>query len=230
MRRFAVIGLGRFGQRLAGELARQGAEVIAMDEQAEVVEMMRDKVSVAVRLDATDVDALRSQGLEQVDVAVVSMGTNFEAAALCTSILKKQLKVPEVYSRAASPVRSEILRRIGADRIINPEEEAALHWTETLMRPHIQSHIELASGYSLIQVEAPEPFCGKTLAELDLRKRYRVNIVTIRRHTTTVGEGGQEETVDYVIQLPGAESTIEPGDVLSVFGADEDIERLPGMK
>jgi trk system potassium uptake protein TrkA len=230
MRRFAVIGLGRFGAKLAAELSRRGAEVIAIDERAEVVETMRDKVSIAVRLDATDPDALRSQGVDQVDVAVVSIGTNFEATALCTSILKGQFKVPEVYSRGSSPTRSEILRRIGADKVINPEEEAALHWTEKLVNPHIQSHIELAQGYSLIQVDAPAAFHGKTLLELDLRKRYGINIVSIRRHATTVGKDGEEATEDYVLQMPAAETAIEPGDVLSVFGADEDIERLTGIK
>lgn len=230
MRRYAVIGLGRFGAKLATELSRRGAEVIAIDEQADVIEAIRDKVSMAVRLDATDVDALRSQGVDQVDVAVVSIGTNFEATALATSILKGQFKVPEVYSRGSSRTRSEILRRIGADRVINPEEEAALHWTEKLVNPHIQSHIELASGYSLIQVEAPDAFHGKTLQELDLRKRYGLNIVSIRRHTTSVGAGGEEATEDYVLQMPAADTAIEPGDVLSVFGADEDIEKLPGMK
>ena len=230
MRRFAVIGLGRFGAKLASELSRRGAEVIAIDERADVVEAMRDKVSVAVRLDATDVDALRSQGVDKVDVAVVSIGQNFEASALCTAILKQQFKVTEVYSRGASPMRSEILRRIGADRVINPEEEAALHWTERLVNPNIQSHIELAQGYSLIQAEAPAAFHGKTLLELDLRKRYNVNIVSIRRHKTNVDVDGKQTTEDVVLQMPGAETTIAPGDVLSVFGADEDIQKLPGIK
>ena len=230
MRRFAVIGLGRFGAKLATELSRRGAEVIAIDERAEVIEAIRDKVSVAVRLDATDVDALRSQGVDQVDVAIVSIGTNFEATALSTAILKQQFNVPEVYSRGVSLMRGQILLRIGADRLINPEEEAALHWTEKLVNPHIQNHIELAQGYSLIQVEAPKDFHGKSLLELGLRKRYGINIVSIRRHTTNVGKDGQETTEDYILQMPGAETTVEPGDVLSIFGADDDIERLPGIK
>jgi trk system potassium uptake protein TrkA len=230
MRRFAVIGLGRFGATLAAELSRRGAEVIAIDLNAEVVEAMRDKVSLAVRLDATDVDALRSQGVNHVDVAVVGIGANFEVTALCTSILKGQFAIPEVYSRGSSRTRSEILRRIGADRVINPEEEAALHWTEKLVNPHIQSHIELAAGFSLIQIDAPAAFHGKTLMELDLRKRHGINVVSIRRHVTTVGKDGEEATEDCVLQMPAADTVIEPGDVLSVFGADEDIERLAGVK
>ena len=138
MDRFAIIGLGRFGQRLARMLSEAGAEVIAIDRSQEIVEAIRDEVTVAVALDATDERALLSQGVDKVDVAVVGIGTDFEAAVLATVILK-QLGVPKVVARAATTNRGEILRRVGADDLVNPERESAYRWAHRLMGPNVFS-------------------------------------------------------------------------------------------
>jgi len=223
METYAVIGLGRFGTRLATLLADAGAEVIAVDRNRELVEDVRDKVSLAVCLDSTEEPALRAQGIDKVNAAVVGIGADFEAAALTTAILK-QMGVHRVISRATSEIRAQILSRIGADDVVNPEKESAERWCGRLLAPEIMARIELAEGYSLVQVAAPESFHHKTLEDLAVRRKYRVNIVAIRR---TVGAGELAAVRHRVISVPMADTVIEPGDVLVLIGADEAIEAFP---
>jgi len=226
MERIAVIGLGRFGTRLAVLLADAGAEVIAIDSSRELVEDIRDRVALAVCMDATDAHALKTQGIDKVDVAIVGIGTNFEANALATAILK-QLGVPRVISRAASGVRAEILSRIGADEVANPERESADRWRNRLMAKAVIERIELAEGFSLVQVAAPESFYEKSLEQLAVRKNYGVQVIAIRRTVQETDDEGQSKTRQFIISVPMADSVILPGDVLWLIGSDEAFEKLP---
>lgn len=223
MESFAIIGLGRFGFRLATILTEAGAEVIAIDKDREIIEQIRDKVTVAVSLDSTDELALRAQGVDKVDVAVVGIGTAFEASALTTIVLK-QIGVPRVIARAATGIRGEILSRIGADDIVNPERESAQRWGSRLLAPAILQQIELAEGHSLAQVPAPSAFYNKTLAQLDIRRKYQVNVVAIRRPVTTDEPGKQPEVV---ISVPLPDTVILPKDILLLMGSNESIKDFP---
>ncbi len=226
MERYAIIGLGRFGSRLATLLVDAGAEVIAIDKQRELVEAMRDRVTLAVCLDSTDEEALLAQGIDKVDVAIVGIGTAFEASALTTVILK-QIGVPRVIARATTSVRAQILSRIGADDIVNPEQESAERWRNRLMAPSIMERIELAEGFSLVQVAAPEKFAGKTLMELNVRNKYNVNVVAIRRTVAESDEEGIKRTRQFVLSVPMADTKIESGDVLLIIGDNESIRNFP---
>ena len=213
---FAVIGLGRFGRRLATLLTESGAEVIAIDMRMDRIEAIRDRVTTAVCLDSTNEQALRAQGVDKVDVAVVGVGTDFEASLLTTVILK-QLGVPRVISRATNSIRAKILSRIDADDIVNPERESAERWGERLLEPRIRDRIALAKGHSLVQVSAPSNFHNKTLAQLDIGKKHKVLVVAIRR----------ADLNETIISPPRPETPIEPGDVLTLIGADTAIEAFP---
>ncbi len=220
--RFAVIGLGRFGMRLARGLAAAGAEVIAVDRRPELVEELRDDVTLAVVLDASDEQALVAQGIDQVDVAVVGVGGAFEACALITSLLK-QLGVPRVISRATTKARAEILSRIGADDIINPEAEAAARWCSRLTMPQVMEKIDLGEQHSLVQIRTPASWAGKTLEELNVRKKFKVNVVAIRR----LKPGANKSAGRYVIDTPMPDSKLEAEDLLLVVGTNEAIEAMP---
>jgi len=226
MERFAVIGLGRFGRHLARQLAEAGAEVIAIDEDRERIEEIRDRVALAVCMDSTDAHALRAQGIDRVDVAVVGLGANFEDNALTTAVLK-QIGVPHVISRATSSVRGEILSRIGADEIANPERESADRWRNRLLAKAVIERIELAEDFSLVQVAAPQSFHGKTLAQLEVRRKYNVQVVAVRRTVVEAGEDGRRTTRQFVISVPMPDSVILPDDVLWLIGNDEAMQRLP---
>lgn len=226
MEKFAVIGLGRFGERLAILLAKAGAEVIAVDRRREIIESIRDKVSLGVCLNSTDEEALRAQGIDKVDVAIVGIGSGLEDSALTTVILK-QLGVPRVISRAATSIHGQILDRIGADDIVNPEMESAQRWCNSLLAPAIMERIELAEGYSLVQAAAPVSFHHKSLEVLAVRKKHEVNVVAIRRTVKETDAEGRTRTRQFVISVPMPDSIIAPGDVLLLIGSDEALAAFP---
>lgn len=223
-KRFAVIGLGTFGMKLAQALTRAGAEVIAVDSDPDLVEQVRDEVTLAVRLDATDEQALLTQGIDKVDCAIVGIGVNFEANALTVSTLKA-IGVPQVIGRARGEVRRKILERIGADAVVLPEAETALRWANRLMLPHLREYVELGEHHALVQIQAPASFAGKTPGQLDLRRRCQVNLVAIKR---TVTAQHQRKTVESETMLvPTAQTTILPGDVLILVGSNDALAELP---
>ncbi len=227
MKRFLIIGLGRFGRRLAQALTEAGQEVIAADIREELVERVRDEVALAVRLDATDPDPLRSQDVGNVDAAVVCIGEDFEANALATATLKS-MGVRYVVSRASSEVQRRILTRIGADEVIFPEEEIAERLARHLANPNIVEHLALSQGHGLVQIRAPAEWCDKTLGDIDLRRKYEVNLVAIKRPAKTRTEDGKEIVEEEeVLDLPMAHTIIRQGDILVLVGGTESLGNLP---
>ncbi|MBL0922186.1 MAG: TrkA family potassium uptake protein [Phycisphaerales bacterium] len=240
MDRFAVIGLGRFGSRLAQNLAAAGAEVIAIDHSRQIVEELRDKVTLAIALDATDEQALRLQGIDQVDCAVVGIGNNFEANALAT-VLLRSIGVKRIISRAGNQMQAQILQRIGADGVVRPEDEAADRWSHRLLAPFTIDHIELAESYAIIQMPTPGAWVGKTLAELDMRRKHQVTLVAIKRlagaEAPRTGAPGlpagaaigpsDQDLLERIVEAPLPTSRLRDTDILVIAGFDQDIEKLP---
>lgn len=223
MKRFAVIGIGRFGRKLAISLAANGAEVIAIDRDKEVVENIRDQVGQAVRLDSTDEEALKAQGLDKVDVAVVSFGTastTFETAILTVANLKA-IGVKQVFARAQTQLAGQVFTKVGADEIIYPEIESAQRWAYKLIAPQISDKIEFGPGYSLARIKAPPSFDMKTVVELQLRYTYNVNLISIKRAPRGI------RTKEEVISVPLPNTIIYAGDILMVAGSDTDLAKLP---
>jgi len=226
MDRYAVIGLGRFGYRLAVLLADAGAEVIAVDRDQEVVDDIRDSVSLAVCMSGTDERSLRAQGIDKVDVAVVGIGEDFEATVL-TTVLLKQLQVPRVISRAITSRRGEILSRVGADALVNPERESAHRWCHRLLGPEVMEQIPLADRYSLAQIPVPSEWADKSLAELNVRAKYNVNVVAIRQSPSAADPTAEASTATDMMEVPMPHTKLAAGQILVLIGADEDIARLP---
>ena len=215
----AVVGLGLFGRSLAVSLARAGAEVIAIDAKMELVDDVKDEVAVAVRLDATDEKELRAQGVHEVDVLVAAIGDNFEANQLLV-LLAKQMGIKKVVARAPSLVHERILRKIGADEVVMPEVSAAEDAARLLVEPSLKGYFELIEGHSVAELEAPPAFVGKSIAELDLKLKWRVNLVAITR--PGAGQGGRAS----INVVPLGTDILQKGDVLAVAGRDEDIKKL----
>ncbi|QDU40204.1 Ktr system potassium uptake protein A [Maioricimonas rarisocia] len=223
MQKIAVIGLGRFGTSLARRLASSGVSVIAIDRNGHLVAEIKDDVDVAVRLDSTDKTAMLAQGIDKVDVCVVSIGENFEAALL-TTVLVRQLEVPLVICRAQSEFHAQIFEQIGADRVIQPEREAGNNLARQLANPQLVDFIRLGEGFTLIEFRAPEEFQGKSLKSLALRTRYDVNLVVIKR--TIPSEKNDAPPRDFFI-VPKPDELIQPDDILVVVGPDDSLARLP---
>lgn len=228
MKRFTVIGLGRFGQKLAIALAMSGAEVIAIDKNRDEIELIRDQVSLAVRLDSTDEEAMKAQGINKVDVAIVGIGQGsgqgFEAAVL-TVVNLKQMGVKQIYTRAESLTAGEVFAKIGATDVIYPEIESAQRWAYKLIAPQIGEKIDFAQGYSLARVKTPQSFDGKTVMDLQLRQKYRVNLVAIKRSDSR--EETKKSGKGKIINVPMPNTIIYKDDILMVAGSDTDLAKLP---
>jgi len=220
--KYTVIGLGRFGMQLARALAQAGFEVIAIDKDRKLVEEISVDVSVAVRLDSTDEEALRAQGVDKVDVAIVGIGQAFQANIL-TAMLVKSFGVPHIYCRAEQETQGEILRRLGASDVIFPEYESAQRWAFKLMAPQITEKLEFAEGYSLAQYTAPESFHGKNLIELNLRQKYRINLIGLRRADSET----EKQQAKKIINVPLPETVVYQNDTLWLVGSDQDLTSLP---
>ena len=226
MRRFAVIGLGRFGQKLAIALAMSGAEVIAIDKNRDSIELITDQVSHAVRLDSTDEEALKSQGVDKVDVAIIGIGQGgggFESAIL-TVVNLRQMGVKQIYARAEDLIAGEVFSKVGATEVIYPEIESAERWAYKLIAPQISEKIDFAEGYSLARIKAPASFNGKTVMDLQLRQKHNVNLVLIKR-----GESSEQKKAEKgrIINVPMPSTVVYQGDILMVAGSDADLAKLP---
>lgn len=214
-----VIGLGEFGQAAALALARAGVEVIAVDRDMSLVTKVKDDVSLAVCLDVMQDGALESNGIADSEVLIAAIGHDFEAAVLAV-VHAKRLGIPRVVARALTPNHARVLRAVGADEVLDPEEETARRLVQRLLIPDIQGYFELAEGFSVVEVEAPPGVVGKTLEDLKLRRRYRINLVAIKHRIE--GEPGTAPTIRFdPIPLPS--TVIRATDVLALVGSDLDI-------
>ncbi len=224
MERFAVIGLGRFGKKLAIALAMSGAEVVAIDRNRDEIELIRDQVSLAVRLDSTDEEALKAQGIDKIDVAIIGIGQEGFESAILTVVNLKQMGVKKILARAESPVSGEVFSKVGATDVIYPEIESAQRWAYKLIAPQIGEKIDFAPGYSLARVTAPASFDGKTVMDLQLRQKYKVNLVAIKRD-----EHGKKKKADssQIINVPMPGTVVYENDILMVAGSDADLAKLP---
>ncbi len=230
MKQFAVIGLGHFGKKLAIALAMSGAEVIAIDKNREEVELISDQVSHAVRLDSTDEEALKAQGVDKVDVAIISIGQGtgggFESAVLTVANLR-QMGIKQIYARAQDLIAGEVFSKVGATEVIYPEIESAQRWAYKLIAPQIGEKIDFAPGYSLARVKSPASFDGKTVMDLQLRQKYNVNLVAIKRSEHSKSKKSEKGEKAGIINVPMPNTVIYADDILMVAGSDADLAKLP---
>jgi trk system potassium uptake protein TrkA len=216
-RTFAVIGLGRFGSAMAATLAELGQEVIGIDSSEDRVRNMADIVGQAIELDATDERALRSAGIQDVDVAVISIGENIEASLLVVMQVMG-LGVKEIIAKAVTPLHGKILQRLGVSRVIYPEREMAMRVAHSLVVPNVLDYIELSRDFSIIELPAPAGFVGRTLKDINLRQRYGLQLVAIKR----IAANGEETTN----VAPGGDDTILEGDKLSLLGDNDRLSQI----
>jgi trk system potassium uptake protein TrkA len=180
MRHFLVIGLGDFGQAVAEGLTAAGAEVIGLDKDMALVEAIRDRIAVAAQVDSVDLDALKAVGAERVDAAVVAIGEDFEAQALTVAVLK-ELGVAEIVARARTVRQRRVLQLVGATRVLQVEREMGDRLAKALAASHVVEHVKIAEGIALIHWTADDRVAGKTLAEAELREKWRLTVVAVKR-------------------------------------------------
>ncbi|MFQ5964608.1 MAG: potassium channel family protein [Candidatus Scalinduaceae bacterium] len=225
MRQFAVIGLGRFGFKVAEILAGKGAQVIAVDKNNALVEKVRDIVTEAVQLDSTDEEALRESGVESVDVAVVSIGRSAESNILTTAILKN-FGIKEIVARASTKLQAQILREVGATRVVFPEEDMGLRVANSVLAPGVLEYIELGADYNLAEIEVKGDFTGKSIKELDIKSKYGVNVIMIMKRIQQETDKEEEFLEKEIKELPAPDYVLKEKDIMVVVGDSKDIEVL----
>ncbi len=186
--KFCVIGLGRFGYRVATTLADNGMEVLGIDSNDSIVASIRDQITQAICLRVNDETALRSIGVEEMDTVIVAMGENFAQSILVTALLKKRLNIPRVITRAVSEIHKEILKLIGADQVILPEQEVGTRLADSLSYPYAQV-IRLTQNFGIAQIKVPAKFAGKTVGALRLFERYQVRCIGIKKEEEIITIG-----------------------------------------
>lgn len=214
-KQYVVIGLGRFGTSVAKTLYSMGNDVLAIDMDEDLVQEISESVTHAVQLDATDENALKTIGIRNFDVAVVTIGANIQASVM-VALIVKELGVKHIICKAHNDLHAKVLYKIGADRIIQPEKDMGVRVAHNIVSTNILDYIELSPEYSIMEIGAPKEWCGATLKELRLRSKYGINVMAIKK--------GQDVNIS-----PAADEIIENNDVIVAIGSAEDLTRLEGM-
>ncbi|QOJ28129.1 MAG: TrkA family potassium uptake protein [Ignavibacteriales bacterium] len=227
-KKIAVIGLGHFGEYLSQKLSDSGSEVLAIDKDPEKLEQIKDAVTQTVCLDSCDEKVLRSQGLEEFDAVVIALRDNFEETLLTIMNLQK-IGVKRIIVRAVTAEHQQILRHLGVDEVLLPEEETAIRLAQSLTMENIIDSFSLNDDYIIIEAEAPGEYIGKTIRELDMRKSFGVSLITIRRMTESKGVlGFGKKSIEKIIGIPDADTVVERGDILVLFGPEKNIKKVFG--
>ncbi|AJD33098.1 MULTISPECIES: potassium channel family protein [Clostridium] len=214
-KQFVVIGLGRFGTSVAKTLYTLGNDVLAIDSSEDIVQSIADSVTHSVQIDATDENSLRSLGIRNFDVAVITIGSDIQASTMAT-LLVKEMGVKYIIAKANTEIHAKVLYKIGADRVVFPERDMGVRVAHNLVSTNILDYIELSPNYSIAEIVTPKPWHGKTLNELNIRANYGINVVALKR--------GEEINVS-----PVAEDTIESGDIIVAIGSEEDLTKVEIM-
>ena len=218
MKRFAVIGLGNFGFHAAKALFEDGNEVVAIDTDKTRVQAVDPHSTEAVVLDATDKEALKSLGLENMDGVIVSTGTKISTSILICLYLQ-EIGVKKILAKGLDDDHAKILKKVGATEIIHPERDMAVRVSRGLSRPNVLDFIPLADEFDLIQVGPPREFIGKSLKDLNLRAKFNVHIIAIK-----------EIVPENFLLVPPANFVIKDSDILIMLGRSEDIKKIKALK
>lgn len=211
-KQFAVIGLGRFGSSIATTLFKLGHEVLAIDVNEEQVQKLSETVTHVVQADTTDENSLKALGIRNFDVVVVAIGEDIQSNVL-TTLLLKELGIKYIVAKARNELHGKMLTKIGADRVVYPERDMGLRVAHNLVSTNVLEYIELSPDLSVAEIAAPQTLVGQTLAEADLRVKYEINVVAIKRD-------------EQLIVPPPSNEKIRLGDVLIFVGQTKGIQKM----
>lgn len=209
---FVVIGLGRFGGSIVKELVELNADVMAIDISPEKVDDYASIATQAVAADTTDESVLKSLGIRNFEHVIVAIGDNIQSSIL-TTLMLKEIGVKKVTVKAQNDYHEKVLRKIGADQVVHPERDMGIRIANNMVSNNILDYLDLSDEYSIAEIKANEKITGFTLVELNIRAKYGVNIVAIKRGT-------------HILVSPQAIETVELNDVLIVIGSDQDIHNF----
>ena len=209
-----MVGLGIFGFNIAKDLYESGMEVIAIDKNKEMIQKIKDYSTKAILADATDKALLETIGIQEDDIVIISFGEDLAASTIITLHLK-ELNIKTIIVKAPNEDHQRILERVGATEVIIPEKEMARKVAKSLISPNVLDFIPLSQEYTICEIAPPPSFLGKTIGEIQLRKKHHVGVIATRDVLT-----------DQVQMIPSADFVIKDSDILVVIGKEQDINKL----
>ena len=223
--KYIIVGLGYFGSSLSIKLTEMGHEVIGVDFDMAKVNLYKDRVTHTVCIDAKDMAALKTLPLNDTDVVLVGIGEDFGASVMAVANFK-QLQVKRLIGRAISPLHQTVLEAIGVDKIIRPEQEFAERLAKSLEMRGVIDSFDITEEYNIIEATVPSRYIGMTLAEVNFRRKYNVNVLTILKMKETRNIFGKSHVKPTAIGVVSPETAFEKDDILVLFGRMADIEKL----
>ncbi|OGU28884.1 MAG: hypothetical protein A2057_15330 [Ignavibacteria bacterium GWA2_35_9] len=214
MGQYAVIGLGNFGFNVAVSLAEMGHEVLAIDSDSKRIDQIKENVMEAIVADGRDKKVLTEFITKNFDAVIVNLGESIESSALTTLYLR-EMGIKNIIAKVAEEIQGTILKKIGASEIINPEKDSAVRLAQNLTEPNLIDHIPLAADYSIVEIAVPDKFAGKSLRELDVRKKYGIEVIAVK-----------DILLNKFNLIPDVEYKLSPDNVLVVIGKNEDIAKV----
>jgi len=223
--KYIIIGLGNFGASLSQMLTQMGNEVIGVDTSMAKVDALKDKITHAICMDCTDVQAVMSLPLGDTDMVIVGIGENLEANIMVTAVLK-QLKVKRLISRGISPLQITVLEAMDVEEIIRPEEETAERWAKKLTMKGIIDSFEVDSDYSIVEIEVPKVYENKSLAEINFRAKHNMVVLTTIKILEEKNLIGKNTKVNHVQGVASPTTILQKGDIMVIYGSNRDISAL----
>ena len=220
--KYIIVGLGNFGASLAQKLTQKGNEVIAIDKSMSKVDMFKEKISHTICIDSTDEYTVSGLPLNDTDVVIIAIGED-QGANVMTTALFKNLQVKRLISRAINPLHEKVLVAIGVDEIVHPEEETAERWAKKLCLKNVVDSFELSDDFSILEITVPSQYFGKTIREIQLRRRYNILALTTIRKTEIKSIVGKTRNEDRVQGVASPDTVLEENDLLVIYGSNKDL-------
>lgn len=214
MKSILVIGMGRFGRHLAKKMQELGNDVLIVDKDSAVIEQFSTLFTDAQIADCTNESALRALGVSHFDICFVAIGDDFQSSLVITALLK-ELKAKFVVAKAKQDIQADLLIRIGADEVVYPEREMAEKLAVRYNATNIFDYIELTKEYAIYEIPVPDAWVGKTILEINIRQKYKINIIAMKVNND-------------LKLLPGADYRFEETDHMVVIGKAADVFKLSG--
>ena len=220
-----VIGLGNFGLSLAEKLTKLGNEVIGIDSSLTKVESVKEKISHAICMDATDEYTMGGLPFQDTDTVIVAIGEDRGANIMATAMVKK-LHPHKIIARAIDPVHETILEAMDIHTIVHPEEETSERWAKKLSLKGMVESFELSGKYSIVEVSVPEKFIGKRIEDIGFRNNFNLVFITVIKKIAEKNFFGKVKRINQVMGVLGYETELQSGDILVLYGENEDIKRF----
>lgn len=223
--KYIVIGLGNFGLSLAEKLTKLGNEVIGIDNSMPKVEAVKEKISHAICLDATDEYTMAGLPWKDTDIVIIAIGEDTGANIMATAMVKK-LHPNRIISRAITPIHETILEAMDVETIIHPEDESAERWAKKLSLKGMVDSFELSINYSIVEIAIPDKLIGKTIEEVGFRNNYNLVCVSIIKKIIEKNLFGKAKKINKIQGVVNTDTVLESADILVIYGENEDIKKF----